>query len=134
MKYCIYFSNIKKSHIIKIHKSTVISKYFWNSFTSMSYFSLKILLCSVLALSNFIKSINIIFLISELNFTWNPLVEFAYGDIIISINRIVKNNCLTIVKFDCLMASRNHNGWIYVCFNWVLVPSMHDILFIWTFN
>lgn len=127
---CIDFSNIKKSYIIKIHKSTVVSEYFWNCFSSMCNFSLKVLLCPVLTLSNFIKSINVIFFISEFNFARNPLIEFPKGNVVISINRVVENNGLAIVKFDCLMASWNHNSWIYVCFHRIFVPPVHDVFFI----
>lgn len=130
---CINFSNIKKSHIIKIYKSTVISKYFRDCFSSISNFSFKILLCSVLTLSNLIKSIYVIFLIYEFNFSRNPLIEFSNSNIIVSIDRVVENNCLTIVKLNSFMASWNNNSWIYVCFHWVFIPSVHYVHFIWTF-
>ena len=130
MKNCVDFSNIKESHIIKVYKSTVISKYFWNCFSSMSDFSFKVLLCPVFALSDLIKSINIIFFISEFNFARNPLIELPNCYIIICVNRVVENNCLAIMKLHCLMASRNHNSRIYVCFHWVLVPSVHDVPFV----
>ena len=127
-------SNIEVSLVVNINVAAVVTSDLVYFLTFVNYFALEVFLRLTFYVAYFVVCVDLVLGVVEFYFATNPLIQSSHNCIVVSVSCIVEFTGLSVVENHSFVTGWNYHCRIDIGFYGIFVPTVHDVLFAWTFN